>query len=172
MRGALQLGVNLRHVAGIIPACAGSTHMDNDLNNMGRDHPRMCGEHSFDTVGVTGAVGSSPHVRGAQGRQQHGDSRRGIIPACAGSTGTDVGTPSNKRDHPRMCGEHVPPIRVGGAPSGSSPHVRGALRPRKIRLHIRGIIPACAGSTLRRWTGSVPSRDHPRMCGEHRILAI
>ncbi len=66
-----------------------------------------------------------------------------------------------------MCGEHLWMQASTGATSGSSPHVRGAhlLRDRQVMGH--GIIPACAGSTPRRRTGTGKEWDHPRMCGEH-----
>ena len=51
---------------------------------------------------------------------------------------------------------------------GSSPHVRGALRLFRFPLDLTGIIPACAGSTIRLAGRSMCSRDHPRMCGEHQ----
>ena len=50
---------------------------------------------------------------------------------------------------------------------GSSPHVRGARNRDYCRRLDYGIIPACAGSTRVRSSGSSPNRDHPRMCGEH-----
>ena len=67
VRGALHLRVNLRHVAGIIPACAGSTKGSMTVKSTLRDHPRMCGEHFV--IGYKGMLklGSSPHVRGALG---------------------------------------------------------------------------------------------------------
>ena len=162
-------------LVGIIPACAGSTYKQ--LRNLAP------------------SVGSSPHARGApppsSGRRP---SRRGIIPACAGSTGASLpflarckgsspharGAPSSRhggswrcRDHPRMRGEHH--LERSGA-----------------ELEAR-IIPACAGSTLRRMTwkgthvGSSPHArgapaarigtrkaawDHPRMRGEHVPRAV
>ena len=132
-------------------------------------------------------------------RGEHSDLRTqrnestGIIPACAGSTalilaelGARLGSSPHARgaprcriskthtkgDHPRMRGEHV---------------LVGAPRPVQ-----RGIIPACAGSTLRyrhcqAWSqGSSPHargalinhqittlcvEDHPRMRGEHMQTA-
>ena len=75
-------------------------------------------------------------------------------------------------DHPRMCGEHQNASRLSHGPLGSSPHVRGALRPSATIGLGCGIIPACAGSTLfcHRFFGRF--RDHPRMCGEHFRLRV
>ena len=112
---------------GIIPACAGSTHAPIRFVRRDWDHPRMCGEHVHSARLVTSAVGSSPHVRGALRRRN-----------------------SNRppdRDHPRMCGEHRKSASAGMGGTGSSPHVRGALELVKNAYSMRGIIPACAGST-------------------------
>ena len=179
---------------GIIPACAGSTIIS--------------------SWRVVAMPGSSPHARGAPPGAQWGGTRSqdhprmrgehssaddmernpcGIIPACAGSTGSaywytegGVGSSPHARgarskgclgirwrwDHPRMRGEHH-----------SSPSTYFSLA---------RIIPACAGSTsAARWSTTVgqgssphargarhsrgntsaPCRDHPRMRGEH-VLAI
>ena len=71
------------------------------------------------------------------------------------------------RDHPRMCGEHGGVDAGDCAEQGSSPHVRGALA-QVVREFVRiGIIPACAGSTDATSDTNLPTRDHPRMCGEH-----
>ena len=48
-----------------------------------------------------------------------------------------------------MCGEHNVASRYGLTRSGSSPHVRGAPNPDASAGRIVGIIPACAGSTLK-----------------------
>ena len=51
-------------------------------------------------------LGSSPHTRGARGPGWAGGIRRGIIPAYAGSTRrVSVGL-VDRRDHPRIRGEH------------------------------------------------------------------
>ena len=55
---------------------------------------------------------------------------------------------------------------------GSSPHTRGA-HGRHHGQRLRGrIIPAYAGSTVRVRRRSSGRRDHPRIRGEHQVLAI
>ena len=70
------------------------------------DHPRVCGEHEDFESRFGAYVGSSPRVRGALRRHGDGRLRRGIIPACAGSTAPAWTTAGSLRDHPRVCGEH------------------------------------------------------------------
>ena len=110
----------------------------------------MCGEHRLGVIRADLRQGSSPHVREAlRFLVDHGYAP-GIIPACAGSTCAVHVPVSALRDHPRMCGEHDPPIRVGARRKGSSPHVRGALTVVFDNDGDVGIIPACAGSTFGR----------------------
>ena len=127
----------------------------------------MCGEHNGTIGAEAGTQGSSPHVRGAPPCRPRTCRFPGIIPACAGSTWFRAWIRWLTRDHPRMCGEHAMLIRSRASKSGSSPHVRGALRGNEHHDHMDGIIPACAGSTRRSSWLLPPSRDHPRMCGEH-----
>ena len=128
----------------------------------------MCGEHQRGVRDPRTALGSSPHVRGARLERDENPSGSGIIPACAGSTGFLRRTRARRRDHPRMCGEHQRFDDGEIYTAGSSPHVRGALRLFRFPLDLTGIIPACAGSTIRLAGRSMCSRDHPRMCGEHQ----
>ena len=126
VRGALISGSLLIAWLGIIPACAGSTVEQLFLTTVMGDHPRMCGEHCL-SERVGGCVpGSSPHVRGALILNRSNRPKRGIIPACAGSTATMNKARTCNRDHPRMCGEHPPDIDKLCRAVGSSPHVRGA----------------------------------------------
>ena len=110
----------------------------------------MCGEHrSIVGIGVA-CQGSSPHVRGALNPATPEIDQTGIIPACAGSTEVLMRATFYRRDHPRMCGEHLANVVDSMSYLGSSPHVRGA-RGHDPRCQNRmGIIPACAGSTLRK----------------------
>ena len=132
-----------------------------------RDHPRMCGEHKEIQEFYPSYEGSSPHVRGAHRNELREQMHDGIIPACAGSTQRPRVRHLWCRDHPRMCGEHLPDTLTTSTPKGSSPHVRGARQRRLFADTTCGIIPACAGSTLESGLSCAWPWDHPRMCAEH-----
>ena len=171
VRGALLVDDLAVDLHGIIPACAGSTNdiISHDPNTW--DHPRMCGEHAETWIQSSLPQGSSPHVRGAPELDPCAVRVVGIIPACAGSTGIVTTEEEIAGDHPRMCGEHITGNADDAVKAGSSPHVRGALRPQGRDAAGPGIIPACAGSTARSRDRIRSRRDHPRMCGEHSVAS-
>ena len=70
----------------IIPAHAGQTPPSTTRDTCRPDHPRACGANLFDSSSSTHAVGSSPRMRGKQGRVRADPIRRRIIPAHAGQT--------------------------------------------------------------------------------------
>ena len=117
-----------------------------------------------------GAVGSSPHTRGARRRRRPAPTRSG--------------------DHPRIRGEHgeggladtallgIIPAYAGStnaadnfmaAGLGSSPHTRGGgtLRRHGICLQPLGSSPHTRGAPPPLGWRSASSRDHPRIRGEH-----
>ena len=147
VRGARQACDDALQESGIIPACAGSTTVGKTKLLFIWDHPRMCGEHELGDFAAFLDQGSSPHVRGALRQTQRQGQRPGIIPACAGSTPTATRPSREPRDHPRMCGEHAHVSHWSRSHVGSSPHVRGAQSADEVEVELRGIIPACAGST-------------------------
>src|SRR5690606_26388235 len=126
-RGAQQLIVALDADLRITPACAGSTPALRRLTSMFRDHPRLRGEHCRYTPSAQMCPGSPPPARGALRLRGPSCRRRGITPACAGSTATSFRSRIRSPDHPRLRGEHVI------ADSALTACVR--------------ITPACAGST-------------------------
>ena len=71
-----------------------------------------------------------------------------------------------------MCGEHAPGMASVSWFQGSSPHVRGAHDLCRRPDSGEGIIPACAGSTLRVGRSVHVIWDHPRMCGEHGASTV
>ena len=156
-------------VAGIIPACAGSTgEKPHDWDCIG-DHPRMRGEHQLFEGDPDYTPGSSPHARGARFDEALDVCRRGIIPACAGSTRARTSTTCTTWDHPRMRGEHLNGWFMYVYLAGSSPHARGALDILSRLQAVEGIIPTCAGSTVEAASPTSSGRDHPRMRGEHHV---
>ena len=132
---------------GIIPAYAGNTPLLVTGRLKGRDHPRVCGEHSFSQAKGHLVTGSSPRMRGTLVCMS--DSRRlpGIIPAYAGNTRLWCPPRRLRRDHPRVCGEH----------RTSTDNTVICSR----------IIPAYAGNTIAVRAYAVILWDHPRVCGEH-----
>ena len=169
VRGTLLRDCGRDDRTGIIPACAGNTLIGRGALPRSGDHPRMCGEHPGGHEVEWDRSGSSPRVRGTPGRGGHNPNRVGIIPACAGNTARGPCTTRPCRDHPRVCGEHEKSQPVFMVSLGSSPRVRGT-RPRGGHgLRALGIIPACAGNTRYGSRGYQRTRDHPRVCGEHRL---
>ena len=154
---------------GIIPACAGNTGGHWSSLIKGRDHPRVCGEHSVIHSTCELPSGSSPRVRGTHVRGARHVHLNGIIPACAGNTDHRTDRYRRAGDHPRVCGEHPSASLNEVRPSGSSPRVRGTLEIHCVGKRLRGIIPACAGNTLRPKLSGDTIRDHPRVCGEHQF---
>ena len=64
-RGAPLVGRRRDRVPGITPACAGSTGRSTATPGLGRDHPRLRGEHFDSSTAVTSGSGSPPPARGA-----------------------------------------------------------------------------------------------------------
>ena len=108
-RGLLECVVTRFIKHGIIPACAGFTHIEYCPQTATEDHPRMRGVYFWLVISADVAIGSSPHARGLRGRGPCGLDRPGIIPACAGFTGTRARRRRRASDHPRMRG--VYPVR-------------------------------------------------------------
>ncbi|EEP20772.1 hypothetical protein BIFANG_03342 [Bifidobacterium angulatum DSM 20098 = JCM 7096] len=94
---------------------------------------------------------------------------RRIIPACAGNTWPTASPPTQNRDHPRVCGEHIAVMTMTMGFAGSSPRVRGTPSVAMRSRVAAGIIPACAGNTSSVANTVRPARDHPRVCGEHGL---
>ena len=167
VRGTHMLQCRDGRLRGIIPACAGNTGGFTWRVYLEGDHPRVCGEHDTRGIRRLHNSGSSPRVRGTRCAPSKPVHLTGIIPACAGNTSPGVGSPLHDRDHPRVCGEHVPWLKSLLTSRGSSPRVRGTPWPTWATASPTGIIPACAGNTHDLGANRRCRGDHPRVCGEH-----
>ena len=147
MRGSPALSMLRASCSGIIPAYAGLTRDKIVIVIRSWDHPRVCGAHKIEEMMTSLAVGSSPRMRGSPEIWILSPSRPGIIPAYAGLTPTDNALSSASRDHPRVCGAHIPMDALYLKVSGSSPRMRGSLGRRAGSVLDGGIIPAYAGLT-------------------------
>ena len=74
---------------------------------------------------------------------------RRLIPACAGKTGYVCLACVDKWAHPRVCGENALNTSAADIRMGSSPRVRGKRFAMWTWFAFLGLIPACAGKTVR-----------------------
>ena len=116
-----------------------------------RAHPRSRGENRALSTTLVAARGSSPLARGKQRRRQPPRSRRGLIPARAGKTASDLLITVLTPAHPRSRGEN----QCDAIP----------------RLQVRGLIPARAGKTKSPAPKTSTPTAHPRSRGENHGLA-
>ena len=112
-------------------------------------------------------AGSSPRMRGTPPLRAYSAKHCGIIPAYAGNTALTSILGKALRDHPRVCGEHMPTGWNDASALGSSPRMRGTHPWRDYQAARAGIIPAYAGNTGLTSNLRPSHRDHPRVCGEH-----
>ncbi len=165
-RGAGPAAGHRVDVAGITPACAGSSGRRCGQQRGLRDHPRVRGEQLKQEFGERLAEGSPPRARGAAARVVAGVAVRGITPACAGSRPPAPALACGDGDHPRVRGEQPVQFRRCVALEGSPPRARGADRLPLRRPLQQGITPACAGSRKPEVPDAHRCWDHPRVRGE------
>ena len=151
---------------GITPACAGKSLSPAPEKALPGDHPRMCGEKFNCNPGSPQHWGSPPHMRGKAKIFRRWSAEMGITPAYAGKSARILKRRTEKRDHPRVCGEKAVCSAVARQRLGSPPRMRGKASCVWIFARLIGITPACAGK--RRYTAAsvLWFWDHPRVCGE------
>ncbi len=133
----------------LIPACAGTTAAEFLLRPGRGAHPRLRGDHPLNyRIGQFGH-GSSPPARG---------------PLCFLPPLQNFGSA-----HPRLRGDHLQKLSNGGHGGGSSPPARGPPRRSFCCVQGEGLIPACAGTTLRTPSRGLREGAHPRLRGDHAV---
>ena len=172
VRGKPRAGQLHRNQRRLIPACAGKTKAQYARRLPAPAHPRVCGENRGVMTAPNPGGGSSPRVRGKRLVTRGSRRRCGLIPACAGKTVEILMSLYPMRAHPRVCGENLGVNTDGEHYEGSSPRVRGKLRPRGIACSPMGLIPACAGKTPDRTRETQDPEAHPRVCGENASPGI
>ena len=110
----------------------------------------MRGVHPSGSGTGRGTLGSSPHARGPYFSRAMRKCFNRIIPACAGSIAPYRTGRQRVQDHPRMRGVHDASTADTFNVTGSSPHARGPLMDLHNKFNGIGIIPACAGSILKK----------------------
>jgi len=166
LRGTLSVQLSCPWVARFIPAPAGNAVRCALGTPRCAVHPRACGERVVLVDVDLPFGGSSPRLRGTQGRWWQQRSRHRFIPAPAGNARhRDCRSPV-RTVHPRACGEraaHQADRKLG---TGSSPRLRGTLPIQRLRPLQRRFIPAPAGNAISPASASSIGTVHPRACGE------
>ena len=161
-----------RSVLRLTPACAGSTRAAQLRLALGSTHPRVCGEHNGSSWTGRLMYDSPPRVRGARQAVSLEARVRRLTPACAGSTHCRPGHEDASTTHPRVCGEHGYSYTLRSRLVDSPPRVRGAPNIVAVANAVDRLTPACAGSTPQRGEPQLGEPTHPRVCGEHVVMAM
>ena len=167
MRGKQSSHDRNHRVVGLIPAYAGKTIHVHWPRARTPAHPRVCGENLVIPTHRKAHAGSSPRMRGKPDWRGETAAPVGLIPAYAGKTSETDESGVERRAHPRVCGENLPPPYTLTLEAGSSPRMRGKPRVRSASLSSEGLIPAYAGKTLSMPRWMRVQRAHPRVCGEN-----
>ena len=111
----------------ITPAYAGKSGHKRRLQSDRWDHPRVCGEKSHSWVKVRSNLGSPPRMRGKVFAIAKIDGLVGITPAYAGKSDSVARRYTDRRDHPRICGEKPQRKLDTYGRQGSPPRMRGKV---------------------------------------------
>ena len=131
---------------GLTPACAGTSSCRPSPAATSGAHPRVRGDVVSEYCAEPPIAGSPPRARGRLGSGRCRAARRGLTPACAGTS----------RD--RLRGWHLG--------RGSPPRARGRPHPGAARDLRDGLTPACAGTSLPPMAMMAGVRAHPRVRGD------
>ena len=146
MRGKVVSAAQQKIPDRITPAYAGKSCTAVPPALSSRDHPRLCGEKEYLTIGLVEDMGSPPPMRG-KARQSAAAALSGrITPAYAGKSIQLLSYGQEGWDHPRLCGEKIILCTPKNKKVGSPPPMRG--------------------KELDKLEFGVDARDHPRLCGE------
>ena len=153
--------------AGLIPAWAGKTVLDNAEYFTAWAHPRVGGENISSRDSGMSSKGSSPRGRGKLDRAGNRLAIQRLIPAWAGKTGSVARSCGVRRAHPRVGGENCFAISKTGCVPGSSPRGRGKPWELGHKGSAAGLIPAWAGKTDVAVVARAGDGAHPRVGGEN-----
>ena len=150
MRGKAFGGIHVVIRQRITPAYAGKSMELSSSIMVLKDHPRLCGEKLYSQLKLLGW--------------------NRITPAYAGKSLLVVSVRDAAGDHPRLCGEktksNCPLMQILGSP----PPMRGKVAFEASQNASPRITPAYAGKSIHMPPKMLPSKDHPRLCGEKTKL--
>ena len=170
MRGKGQVNEIETSITRITPAYAGKRSGLITKWSELEDHPRVCGEKYRCRVNLILSTGSPPRMRGKAAHLYVLVPVPGITPAYAGKSILVCIKQISPQDHPRVCGEkewiNSPDFQDRGSPPRMRGKVGGCIR----EMHRQRITPAYAGKSVLQSHPRSKFMDHPRVCGEKRLI--
>ena len=109
--------------------------------------------------------GSPPRARGRPAGAWLEAAQQGLTPACAGTSPPTARNSANSRAHPRVRGDVDVGACHGRFRVGSPPRARGRLGSLGMAGPLRGLTPACAGTSHSQSRCSQWTWAHPRVRG-------
>ena len=106
-RGRQRLIARVGAGQGLTPACAGTSELFHQPLLAGRAHPRVRGDVRGEVQTALAGAGSPPRARGRRVGFGCALGRRGLTPACAGTSVTHYCHIDTVRAHPRVRGDVV-----------------------------------------------------------------
>ncbi len=167
-RGRLSVWVWRLDRRGLTPACAGTSRTVRISPALSRAHPRVRGDIVGARLRPRVDRGSPPRARGHPPATNHTPRRRGLTPACAGTSSPTTSAIIGGRAHPRVRGDIDWPAVIAASLMGSPPRARGHLDPQVGDRVQCGLTPACAGTSWSASPAAGETRAHPRVRGDIR----
>ena len=167
MRGKPVTSALIAIAVRITPADAGKTVKVGRPEVRDKDHPRGCGENPVGKPPASALKGSPPRMRGKPFLTDVDIADSRITPADAGKTTFFRHIKRYTGDHPRGCGENGKRNSSTFSAMGSPPRMRGKHGGSPYSPACNGITPADAGKTSQQYHSLIPTKDHPRGCGEN-----
>ena len=110
-------------------------------------HPRIYGEHNVFQLFILGFFGSSPYLRGTHQAAAERQPQYRFIPVSTGNTESSTLQYRKLAVHPRIYGEHWPPVTIVWIINGSSPYLRGTHKYQQTHQRSHRFIPVSTGNT-------------------------
>ncbi len=152
MRGKGASGIVCDFVHGITPTCAGKSPAI-----------MVCSLEYW---------GSPPRVWGKVQPERDVQDAARITPAYAGKSKRMRFPRTGSKDHPRVCGEKTAYQAQAGCNQGSPPRMRGKVENTVEKHTDHRITPAYAGKSYAPAFSFPILEDHPRVCGEKRLMVL
>ena len=132
---------------GLTPACAGTSIAGNAGRTLERAHPRVRGDVQLSDPWEDVSEGSPPRARGRLQGPPPGVPGAGLTPACAGTSRPPRSQTSTHWAHPRVRGDVLDRLAFDEVRQGSPPRARGRRCCWQGPPLVRGLTPACAGTS-------------------------